>query len=174
MRQTKKITLSAMIVALSAAFMALGGLVEVLDLSVLAFVSLLVAFVYIEIGSPYTWLVWLCSSLAAFLLVPGSIVWVEYLTVFGIYPILKAYIEKLRRPIWLPIKLIYINAVLWGLFFTFEILFDYPIFIYDKLWIKIAVYFIANVAFVAYDLFLTVLIRAYFQKIRNRFKHLLK
>ena len=163
-----------MIVAISAAFMAIGGLVEVLDLSVLAFTSLLVAFVYIEIGSPYTWLVWLCSSLAAFLLVPGSIVWGEYLTIFGIYPILKAYIEKLRRPFWIWLKLLYINAVLWGLFFTFEFLFDYPIFIYDKLWLKVAVYFVANVAFVAYDLFLNVLIRAYFVKFRNRFKHLLK
>ena len=163
-----------MIVAISAAFMALGGLIEVLDLSVLAFTSLLVAFVYIEIGSPYTWLVWLCSSFAAFLLLPGSIVWVEYLTIFGIYPILKAYIEMLRRPLWIWLKLLYINAVLWGLFFTFEFLFDYPIFIYDKLWLKIAVYFVANVAFVAYDLFLNVLIRAYFVKFRNRFKHLLK
>ena len=174
MRKTKKITLSAMIVALGAAFMAIGGLIEVLDLSVLAFASLLVAFVYIEIGSPYTWLVWLCTALASFLLLPGSIIWAEYLTVFGIYPILKAYIEKLKRPMWLPIKLVYINIVLWGLFFAFEIVFDYPIFIYDKLWLKIAVYLIANVAFVAYDLFLTVLIRAYFAKFRNRFKHLLK
>lgn len=174
MRQTKKITLSAMIVALSAAFMALGGLIEVLDLSVLALTSLLVAFVYIEIGSPYTWLVWLCSSLAAFLLVPGSVVWGEYLAIFGIYPILKAYIEKLHRPLWIWLKLLYINAVLWGLFFAFEFLLDFSIFIYDRLWLKIAVYFVANVAFVAYDLFLTVLIRAYFAKFRNRFKHLLK
>jgi len=163
-----------MMVALGTALMVLGGVVEVLDLSVLAFASLLVAFVYIEIGSPYTWLVWLCSSLATFLFLPGSIIWVEYLAIFGIYPILKAYIERLRRSVWLVLKLAYINVVLWGLFLTFEFLFDYPIFIYDKLWLKLAVYFVANVAFVAYDLFLTVLIRAYFAKLRNRFKHLLK
>ena len=163
-----------MIVALGTVFMVLGGFIEVLDMSACAIASVLVAFVYIEIGSPYTWLVWLCSSLAAFLILPGSIVWVEYLTIFGIYPILKAYIEKLPRPFWIWLKLLYINVVLWGIFFTFEFLFDYPIFIYDKLWLKIAVYFIANVAFVAYDLFLNVLIRAYFVKFRNRFKHLLK
>ena len=163
-----------MIVAIGAAFMALVGLIEVLDLSVLAFSSLLIAFVYIEIGSPYTWLVWLCTSLASFLLLPGSLIWIEYLAIFGIYPILKAYIEKLHRPVWIVIKLVYINVVLWGLFLVFEFVLGYSIFIYDKLWLKIGVYLVANVAFVAYDLFLTVLIRVYFQKFRNRFKHLLK
>ena len=62
MKQTKKLTLSAMIVALGTVFMKLGSIIEVFDLTAAALASMLVAFVYVEIGSPYTWLVWLATS----------------------------------------------------------------------------------------------------------------
>ena len=153
MRKTKKITLSAMIVALSVALMTLGGFVEVLDLSAAALASVLVAFVYIEIGSPYTWLVWLCTSLASFLIFPGSMLWIEYFLIFGVYPILKAYIERLPRGVWLPVKLVYINCVLIAVIFAFRFVFKTSIFIVDKTWIKVFIYALMNVAFVAYDTF---------------------
>ena len=172
MRQTKKITLSAMIVALGAAFMVLGGFIEVLDLTACAFASVLVAFVYIEIGSPYTWLVWLGTSLATFLF--GSMLWVQYFLIFGIYPILKAYIERLPRRVWFILKLAFINAMLWLIILAYELIFKLPFFVIDKTWIKVFVYLVMNVAFIAYDLFITVLIRLYFDRLRNRFKHLLK
>ena len=72
MRQTKKVTLSAAVVALSILFLVLGAFVDVLDLSACALASLLVVFVYIEIGSPYTYLVWLATSLTAFLFLSGN------------------------------------------------------------------------------------------------------
>lgn len=174
MRRTKKITLSAMTVALGTLFMVLGGFVEVLDLSACAIASVLVAFIYIEIGSPYTWLVWLCTSLTSFICFPGSVLWLEYLIVFGIYPILKAYIERCRRVFWLPLKLIYANVVLWIAIFTLEFLFKTPFFITDKVWIKVGLYALLNVAFIAYDVFITVLVRFYLDRLRPRLKHLLK
>lgn len=174
MKQTKKITLSAMVVALSTVFMVLGAVVDMLDLSVCALASLLVAFVYIEIGSPYTWLVWICTSLATFVCFPGSIIWMEYFLVFGIYPILKAYIEKLPRRIWLIVKLLFINAIIWVLIFCVELILGIPFFAVDKLWLKAAIYVLMNVAFIAYDLFITVLVRVYFEKFRPRFKKFLK
>lgn len=174
MRKTKKITLSAMIVALSTVFMVLGAVIEVLDLSVCALASLLVCFVYIEIGSPYTWLVWLCTSLTTFVCFPGSIVWMEYFLIFGIYPILKAYIEKLPRKIWIIAKLLFINAIIWVLIFAVELILGIPFFAVDKVWLKAAIYVLMNVAFIAYDLFITVLVRVYFEKFRPRFKNLLK
>ena len=70
MSQTKKLALSATLTALGTVFMVLGGFIEVLDLTVCALASLLVAFVYIEIGAPYYWLVWICTSLCSALLFP--------------------------------------------------------------------------------------------------------
>ena len=174
MRKTKKITLSAMIIALSTVLMVLGAMVDVLDLSVCALASLFVAFVYIEIGSPYTFCVWLATSLLTFVFFPGSIIWLEYLLVFGIYPILKAYIEKLPRKVWIILKLAYANLIFIALIFLVELILKVPFFGFDNLWIKVGVYALLNVAFFAYDIFITVLLRFYFERLRNRFKHLLK
>ena len=174
MSNTKKLALSAILVALGAVFMALGAVIEVMDLSVCALASLLVVFVYLEIGSPYTWLVWLATSLATALILPGNIVWVEYLLVFGVYPLIKAYIERLPRIFWWFIKLAFVNAIIWALFFISERLFGLPFFEGDTLPLKIGMYALMNFAFVVYDLFITIMVRLYYEKIRPRIKRFLK
>ena len=174
MRETKKITLSAMLTALGTVFMVLGAVFEVLDLSVCALASLMVVFAYIELGSPYTWLIWICTSLATALLFPGSIVWLEYLLVFGVYPILKAYIEKLPRWSWWPIKILFINGVVWALVFLVEWLLGVPFFDGDLFIIKVASYVLINVAFIAFDIFITIMVRLYFERFRHRFRKFLK
>lgn len=181
MRQTKKLTLSAMIVALGTVFMVLGAVIEVLDLSAVALASVLVAFVYIELGSPYTWLVWICTALATFILYQHSPMWFIYLVLFGIYPILKGYIERLPRIFWWPIKLVFANvsfvlmllgvSLITGLPFinTEETLFGISgNAIYVITWIML------NVAFIAYDFFIIVMVRFYMERLRPKFKNLLK
>ena len=174
MSQTKKITLSALLVALGTVFMIIGATIEVLDLTVCAMASLLVVFVFLEIGSYYPWLVWICTSLSTALLYSGSIIWVEYALVFGIYPLIKAYIEKLPRWSWIVVKLAYINAVIWALFAVCEILLGIPFFDADSIGMTVVIYILMNLAFSAYDLFITVMVRFYFLKLRPRFKKFLK
>ena len=174
MSQTKKVTLSALMVALGAATMMLGTVIDVLDLSVCAIASLLVVFIYLEIGSYFPWLVWICTSLSILLMNPGSLVWAEYLLVFGIYPLMKAYIERLPRWSWLIVKILYINAIVWSLFFICEGLLGLPFFDEDSLVMKVALYVLINVAFVVYDFFITVMVRFYLQKLRPRFRKFLK
>ena len=163
-----------MTVALGTAMMIVGAVIEVLDLSVCALASMLVVFIYLEIGSYYPWLVWICTSLATALLYPGSIIWGEYALVFGIYPLIKAYIERLPKWSWLIVKLLYINAVVWILFLVCEGLLGIPFFGEEGIGMKIAVYVLTNIAFVAYDFFITVMVRFYYDKIRPRFKNFLK
>ena len=174
MSQTKKVTLSAMMVALGTVFMIIGATIEVLDLTVCALASLLVVFIYLEIGSYYPWLVWICTSLATALLYTGSIVWVEYLLVFGVYPLIKSYIERLPKWSWLIVKLVYVNAVIWLLFAACELIFGVPFFQESTLIMTIVVYVLMNVAFIAYDYFITVMVRFYYDKLRPRIKSLLK
>ena len=174
MRNTKKLTVSAILVALGAVMMALGAMIEVVDLTVSALASLIVVFIYIEIGSPYTWLTWLATSLVSFVIFPGKPIWLTYLLVFGIYPILKAYIERAPRALWLPLKLVYINAVIWALFFLMDLIFKSPLFEADSFWFKAVLYVIMNVAFIAYDLFITVSVKIYFGKLRQKFLRFLK
>ena len=174
MRQAKKVTLSAMLSALGTVLLLVGAFVDVLDLSMCAIASLCVVFIYIEVGSPYTWLVWLTTSLLTFIFSPGKTVWMLYLLIFGVYPLLKAYIERLPKMFWLTVKLAYINAIIWVMIFILTYLFKLPFVESDKMWIKIGVYLLMNVAFVAYDMFITVMVRVYLAKLRPRFKNLLK
>ena len=174
MRETKKLALSALLVGLGTVFMVIGSFVEVLDLTVCALSSLLVVFVFLEIGGYYPWLVWICTSLCTALLYPGSIIWAEYALVFGIYPLIKAYIEKLPKWSWFIVKLAYINAVIWGLFAICELLLGIPFFDAENEIMLIVVYVLMNFAFIAYDLFITVMVNFYFIKLRPRFKKFLK
>lgn len=161
-------------VALGTVFMVLGAVFEVLDMTVCAAASMLVVFVYLEIGSYYPWLVWICTTIATALLYPGSIIWAEYMLVFGIYPLLKAYIERLPKWSWLIVKLVYINAVVWGMFAISELLLGIPFFGEEGKIMAIVTYILMNVAFVMFDLFITVMVRFYMNKIRPRISKLLK
>ena len=174
MSSTKKLTLSAVTVALGAVVMTVGAFFEVLDLTTCCFASLLVMFVYMEIGSPYTWIVWICTSLAVFLIAPAKFVWAEYLFIFGIYPILKAYIERLPRKLWILMKAVFFALVVGGAILVCEILLGVPFFEVEATWLKVGAIALIAVAAAAYDMFLTVMIRFYIFKLRPRIKNLLK
>ena len=168
MKDTKKITLSAMLTALGVVIMLLGAVIEMLDLTVGAIASLIVVFVFVEIGKPYHWLVWLCTSLITALIYPGSALWIEYFLIFGIYPILKAYIERLPKWSWWPVKLVYINAMVGMLALAMEKLLGIPFFEDEGVWMRVLFWALLNVAFVMYDIFLRTLLRVYFVKYRER------
>lgn len=162
-----------MATALGAALMSIGALWEVVDMALAAVASFLVVIILIEVGSPYPWLVWLSTSLITFLFFPGSTVWLMYF-VFGVFPILKYYIEKLKRPFWFPLKLLYVNACIIALIYLVELIFGFPFFETDLFILKAVLYVVLNGAFLAYDRLLTLLIRLYMEKYRPRFKHLFK
>ena len=178
MSTTKKLTLSALTVALGTTLMVLGvyiDVAEMLDLSLCAIASLLVVFIYLEIGSYYPWLVWICTSLATALLATGKPIWIEYLLVFGNYPLIKSYIERLPRWSWILVKLVYINATVWAIFFLSELIIGQNFFFEDdNLILSILTYVIINVAFIAYDMYIVVMVRFYHAKIRPRFAKFLK
>lgn len=181
MRQTKKLTLSAMIVALGTLFMVLGAVIEVFDLTAVALASVLVAFVYIELGSPYTWLVWICTTLCTFLLYQHSAMWFIYLVLFGIYPILKGYIERLKRPFWWPLKIVFGNVAFLLMLFGVQLITGLPFINAEETFFGISgkalyvfTWVLLNVAFIAYDFFITVMVRFYMVKLRHKFKKLLK
>lgn len=181
MRHTKKLTLGAMIIALSVLFMMLGYFVEALDLTVAAILSLLMAFVFIELGSPYTYSVWLATSLLGAVFFTGSQVWLTYFLIFGIYPVLKAYIERLPRAAWIFVKLGFFNVALVLLMLATELILMIPFFselpeamAAYEFFIKAGFVAVFNLAFLLYDVFMTVMIRAYFQRLRHRVRRFLK
>ena len=183
MKQTKKITVSAVCIALGVLFMALGFFIEVLDLTVAALCSCLMALVFIEVGDKYAIAVWLGTSILGLVFFTGSLVWVTYLFIFGIYPILKAYVERLKRPFWWPIKLVIFIISSLVIILISELLLGIPFFgdtsgipffenHYDVFKAVVIVGLVA--ALCVYDVFMTVMIRVYFEKFRKRFQSLFK
>ena len=175
MKKTKKLTLSAMMVGLGVIFLILGAHVEALDLAMGAVASIVMVFVFIELGSPYTWMVWLATSVLALLLGTANLLsglW--YLTLFGIWPILKAYIERLPRAIWLIPKLIYANLAFFAVIGGWYLIFHISPFAIDRTWLKVATLIVGNVAFIVYDLFVTAVAKVYILKYQKRFSKLLK
>ena len=162
-----------MMVALGTVLMRLGVYIEVLDLTICALASLMVVFIFLEVGSYYPWLVWICTSLATALTGAG-IVALEYFLVFGIYPLLKSFIEKLPRWTWFIIKIVFINIIIWIIFLLSRLIFDQNFFGEETFIMNLVVYVLMNIAFIAYDFFITVMVRFYYLKIRPRIKSLLK
>lgn len=170
-----------MIVALGTAFMVLGAVFEVFDLTAVALSAVLVAFVYIELGSPYTWLVWLCTTFTTFLCYQHSPMWFLYLVLFGVYPILKGYIERLPRFVWWPIKLAIGNVSFVLMLFGIKLITGLPfidpeeaIFGITGTAIYIVTWILLNLALVAFDFFLSVMVRYYMLKLRPKFRKILK
>ena len=64
--------------------------------------------------------------------------------------------------------------MIWGLFAICELLLGIPFFDAENEIMLIVVYVLMNFAFIAYDLFITVMVNFYFIKLRPRFKKFLK
>ena len=163
-----------MTVALGTVIMSIGAMIDVMDLTLCAVASLLVVLIYIEIGSPYTWLVWLATTLATAITFFGSAIWIEYLLVFGIYPLLKSYIERLPRVLWLPIKLLFVNAMCFVLVMLCQWILGIPFIEAKGTTAMVVLILLINVAFVVYDMFISAMVRLYVYKWRKYFSRLFK
>lgn len=158
-----------MAVALGTLFMVLGSVIEALDMTASALASLLVAIVYLEVGSPYTFLVWICTTILTAIFYPNSAMWLMYLLLFGIFPILKGYIERLPRPLWLLVKLVFGNVMMvlifLGVTFLLGLPMDMDFFGLPTEAVYAILVILVNLALVLYDRFLTVLARFYLIKL---------
>ena len=107
MKSTKKLTISASAVAITVVLLMLSSVLGLMELCVGAIASLVVVLIYIEVGGAYPWLVWAVTSTLSILLLPTKTMGVLYLMLFGLYPMLKAYIERIRsRSLWVIVKFV--------------------------------------------------------------------
>ena len=107
--------------------------------------------------------------------------WFLYLVLFGVYPILKGYIERLPRLTWWPIKLVFGNVSFVLMLFGVKLITGLPFIDPEEAFfgitgnvIYIITWVMLNIALVAFDFFLTVMVRYYMLKLRPKFKKILK
>ncbi len=166
----KKIAICAMLSALGVVFLLLGSVVDVLDMSMAVFTSLLSVIAVIEYGKSAPWMIYGCTSLLSLLLLPNKIPAVLYSVFFGFYPIVKEKFEKkniviswlLKHLVFLPCFALMLVAYLFlGTGFETYLL---------KPWVIAAVVALAEIIFILYDLALTRMITLYIVKLRKRLK----
>ena len=166
MNKTKQISLCAMLSAMGVVMLWIGSFVEVADISMAVVASMLCVFAVIEYGKGAPWLVFSVTALLSLLLLPNKSPALMYALFFGFYPILKEYLEKLRRWISWVCKLGIFNVCLAVIVMASRIVLAEDISLPAELYI--IGFVIAQAMFVLYDVALTRLISFYIYSVRKR------
>lgn len=162
--KAKEITLSAILVALTNIILYLNFLLPISTISILTLASLLIPIALIKGSIKSAFLVYIASSIIGFFILPINII-LLYILFFGIYGIVKYYIEKLNK-LYLEIffKMIFFNISLFISIFIFKSFIAIEI-TKLPLWL---LWIIAQPIFLIFDYALTLLISFYMQRIHNR------
>ena len=166
MRGTKKITVTALLSAMAVAVLSLGSLIGTLDLTAAALASFLVVLLHVEMGKRWAVLYWAVTSALALLLMPQSSA-ALFFAAAGLYPLLKASLERLSRLWEWGLKL----AAFWGMLAVYILLAKFVFLLPDAAlsgWMLWALVATATAAFVLYDLALSRLVIYYGLRLRHR------
>ncbi|PRR81093.1 hypothetical protein [Clostridium vincentii] len=158
--KAKDITLGGIMVALGIMTLYLTTIIPVNTLSILTLASCFIPITILRSNIRTACFVYVATALMSFFIVPINYA-IMYTLLFGIYGIVKYFIEKIRKiPIEIILKLLFFNIVLSiGIVFMnafiSELTIDFPT------WI---LYLISQPAFLLYDFAITTVITFYLQK----------
>ncbi len=162
---TKTVATAGVLLALSVVTLFAATIVPGIELTLYAISSVYVAIMLIEFTHSAGWLFYFASVMLTFIIVPNKAGLVPYTIFFGIYAIIKYYIEnfkKISRPVELILKLLFCNLMFGlGVMFFGEV-FTGAIQIPEVAFPIVIVG--AQVFFLAYDYLLTLLIGFYMKK----------
>lgn len=120
MKNTSKTALGSMAVAIGTVVMLLASAIPTLEYAIPALAGFMVLFILAELGVGWSIGVYAATSLLGVFIVPNKEAVGMYIALFGIYPIIKFYVDKLPKVIGYIIK---------GIFFTVSVLSCYYILI---------------------------------------------
>lgn len=165
-KQTERLTLCAVCVALGVVIMTLSALIDVLDLSAAALAGMLSVMVVVEIGGFWPWLVYAATGLAGVIFLPCKLPGAIYLMFCGWYPIIKPRLDSIKcRPVGWLIKLAAANAATTLIVLATKYILALS---HEVMELSLILYAMVNVAFVLYDIALTRLVRLYILRLRHR------
>ena len=169
MKQSIKVAFCGIIAALISVFM-IASFIPNLTFAVPALAGLLLIPVFAEVGAVYALLCFFASAVLSFF-VGDKASWVLYVALFGYYPVLKPYMEKIKEPAlkWV-LKLLLFNIAA-ALCYAVEILlFSVTL----KGYMLALAFVIGNVAFVLYDIAVSRVAAVYYFKLHGRISKILK
>ena len=113
MKQSYKIALGGLIMALSIVIMALTTVIPIASFAFPAVAGVLLILLILELNKKWALLVYIGVSILSVFVSSDHTAIISYIAFFGYYPILKEVIEKMRKPLfeWI-IKYIVFNLAL--------------------------------------------------------------
>lgn len=158
--KAKDISLGGIMVALSIVTLYLTTIIPVNTLTILTLASCFIPITILRSNIRTACIVYVATSLMSFFIVPLNYS-IMYILLFGIYGIVKYFIEKLRKlPVEIILKLLFFNVVLiLGIIFMNAFIGDLKIDL--PTWL---LYIAAQIAFLIYDFAITTAITFYLEK----------
>ncbi len=161
------VALGGILLALSLICLYAASFVPGFEITLYTVSSVFIPIMMIESKGKGGWLLYIACSVMALLILPNKAAAVPYICFFGIYGILKCYIEKIQKPV---VQLVLKFAVFTGiilvayhffysLFFGVITLKDAPPFI---------LLIVSEIFFLCYDVILTGVINYYYRRFYGR------
>lgn len=149
-RGALKVTLSAVLAALSLIFLQIACMAPAGRVGLVALAGLFPAAAVVSLGFSAGFLCYLGTGILSLLLLPDKGMALLYLLFFGLYPMLKGRIEQLRiLPVELILKLLLFNAVLFCFLLLFRSLF-FSVVPLERV-PRVPLFLLCNGGFLAYD-----------------------
>lgn len=156
----KKIAYSGILLGLNIVLLLISNLISINTMFFMGLASLIISVIVMEYGVNTGVVFYIASIILSFIVMPNKSQWLLYTLTFGIYGLVKYFIEK-GRPIYIEVilKLIFANLVAVILYLILKNIVIIPINI-----ITIIVY---QVAFLVYDYVYSLFIEYYNEKIKR-------
>ncbi len=165
-KKAARVVYPAMFGALAVAILYLGTLVPTGVWGVAALAGLLPAVVFLSAGLAAGLICWVGVTFLAFLLLPDKLLALLFGTFFGIYPIVKGLIERMRKlPLEYILKLAFFNGSLTVAYLVMRaaVFASLPAAL-SAVW---ALYLAGNIVFLLYDYGVSKLISLYMARIHR-------
>lgn len=175
MKTTSKITFCAMMSALAVALMMLSYF-PYFTYAVPAVAGLTGLVVLIEIGGKWPWFTYIVTAVLCSIFAEPEAK-LMYLLLFGYYPILKSFIEKIpNRLVQYLLKFAIFNVSVVAVYFILTKILGMPIDDFGPLgkWGMIAFAVLANITFYYYDIVLVRVANLYLRKIHKNIRKTFK
>ncbi len=170
MKKSTSVALCGVMCAVSVVIMFLTSIVSIASYSLCAIAGMLLTVAVIEAGYKYAVTSYFVVAVLSGLFVADKEAVVLFCLFFGLYPILKGVIERLKkRPFEWALKMIFFNAAALGCYLLATLVLGIPAESYSIAGeaIPIVLLLLANVFFVVYDIAFTKLITLYLVRLQK-------
>ncbi len=118
MKNSSKTALSGMAVALGTVIMLLASAIPTLEYAIPAFAGFFVLFIIIELDIAWAAGVFAATSVLGIFIVPNKEAVGMYIAIFGLYPLVKYYVDKINKVIGYIIKSVFFFVMAIGVYYV--------------------------------------------------------